>query len=861
MTTANTSDQAPPEEMLSPFRVLDLTEGGCLYCGKLLGDMGADVIKIEEPGGSPSRSIGPFWHDRVHPEKSIFWWAYNANKRSVTFDIESTNGSAAFLRLVEGADFVLDSFSPGYMGSIGLGYQELSRINPRIIVCSITPFGQSGPKAHNAWSDLSVWASSGLAYLTGHPTRPPVGISFMHQAALHGGTEAAVACLIALYDRGRSGQGQYIDVSMQESSYSAMTSWQEYWETSGIIPRRKSTFAGVGRVFDPDINEITREARQLYPAKDGILMYDIQGGARNRLQSSRPVVEWMREEGMAPDWLLKLDWSKGFELNELSQETVQAVEECFVRFFQGKTKLEVMKRSVDDHFMVGPIHTIKDIATHPQLRSRGFFREVWHQELESNVTYCGPYVEASETPMSIRRRAPLIGEHNQEILGQELGIGEKDLRALEAVKVASTKPRPAKATGEPVTSQGPRPLEGLKVVIAGHVVVGPLSGWILGLHGATVVRVDSHSRVDSLRVQRPFFPGQPRTINNGPYFANVNSSMLCVGVDWKLPTGKRIVDKLLRWADVVLENFSVGTMERLGFGYSTVSIDNPGVVYISTCMFGQKGPMSELVGLGSAGMAMAGFVHLTGWPDLDPNPLQTYYTDYINYKQAAAAILGALEYRRRTGRGQYLDQSQVEGGIQYLSPMVMDWFSNGRSADRSGNRLPEAAPHGIYSCLGDDRWCFIGVFDDSQWHGLQRAMDNPPWAAAEKFETAAGRKQYEDELDVLVPTWTITRAAEDVEAQLQAEGVPSSVVENSQDTRLDVQLNHRGFFRRIEHSVIGEHTYRGPCFRFSRTPDSQFAGPALGEHNTEVCKMLGMTDGEIEETVREGGLGTEPVSL
>ncbi len=846
MTTPGTSAQAPTEGMLSPYRVLDLTEDGCLYCGKLLADLGADVIQVEPPGGSSSRNIGPFWQDQVHPDKSLFWWAYNTNKRSVTLDLESADGAATFRKLAESADFVVESFPPGYMAGLGLGYEELRRINPGIIVCSITPFGQTGPKAHNAWSDLSVWASGGPAYITGHPARPPVGVSFMHQATLQGGAEAAVACLIALHYRQQGGQGQYIDVSMQECVYSVITSWQEYWETAGLIPRRQATFSGVPRISEPDINEVTREQRQLFPTRDGFIMYAVQGGGRGRVQSSGPVVQWMKEEGMAPDWLLEFDWNHGFNINELSDDSMDAVEECFLLFFQTVTNRQITERSVRDHFMVGPVHTVEDIATHPQLQSRGFFQEVWHPDLEANVTYCGPYVKPSETPLIFRRPPPLIGEHNDEVLSQERDAPPED------------QGYDASAASDMRTPQPPRALDGLKVVLLGHVVVGPLSAWTLALHGATVVRVDSHSRLDALRMQRPYPPGQERTFNHGIYFANVNSSMQCVSVDWKQPTGKRIVEKLLRWADVVIENFSAGTLERLGFGYSTVSKENPGVVYLSTCMFGQTGPMANLVGLGTAGMAMAGFVHLTGWPDLEPNPLQTYYTDYINYKQGAAAILAALEYRRRTGRGQFLDQAQVEGGIQFIAPLVMDWFVNGRMAIRSGNRSPDAAPHGIYPCRGDDRWCFIGVFNDRQWHGLQRAMGMPSWAADRKYATLDGRKRRQDELEALIAAWTGEQTAEEAEALLQAEGVPSSLVANARDTREDPQLEHRGFFRRLRHSVIGEHTYRGPSFRLSVTPDSQFAGPALGEHNAQVCNMVGMSDADIQEALREGGLGTQP---
>ena len=410
-------------------------------------------------------------------------------------------------------------------------------------------------------------------------------------------------------------------------------------------------------------------------------------------------------------------------------------------------------------------------------------------------------------------------------------------------------------------SQQPKALEGVKVAIVGAVVTAPTMGRYLGMHGATVVRVDSHSRLDGLRSQRPFPPGEAPTVDTGVWYANCNSSSLCVSIDWKLPTGKRIIDRLLRWADVVIENFSAGTLEQMGFGYSAVSRDNPGVVYLSSCLFGQTGPQAKLIGLGTAGMALGGYVQLMGWPDIEPTPIQTQYTDYINPKIGATVILGALEYRRRTGRGQHLDQSQIEGGIQFLAPLVMDWFSNGRSAMRDGSRTPEAAPHGIYPCQGDDRWCFIGVFDDGQWHGLCRVMGEPSWAMGEKFETIVGRKAHEDELDRLIGEWTKDWDVQELEARLQGEGIPSSLVEDARDTREDVQLAHRGFFRRLNHSVMGEHTYRGIGFRLSKTPDNQFAGPALGEHNFEVCQMLGMDDEEIAEALIEGGLGTEPVNV
>ena len=430
MATFEAGAQAPSEGMLAPFRVLDLTEWGCMLGGKLLADLGADVIRIEPPGGSHSRGIGPFWHDQIHPERSLFWWAYNANKRGITLDIESADGAAIFRRLVGSADFVMESFSPGHLAGLGLGYEELSRINSRVIVASITPFGQTGPKANNAWSDVSVWASGGPLYLTGHPDRPPVGISFPYQATLHGGAEAAVACLIAHYYREKSGEGQYIDVSIQAAVYLVMTSWMEFWETAGTIPRRQPEFSGVGRGHQPSASGTTRERRQLYPTKDGFIMYAVEGEPLGSVRSSAPVVEWMREEGMASDWLLEFDWAHGVDLTELAGESLDAVEESFLQFFLTRTKLEISQRSARDHFMVGAVHTIEDVATNPQFQARGFFREVWHEELGTNVTYCGPYVKATEAPPTIWRPPPRIGEHNDEVYREELGMAAAELVAM-----------------------------------------------------------------------------------------------------------------------------------------------------------------------------------------------------------------------------------------------------------------------------------------------------------------------------------------------------------------------------------------------------------------------------------------------
>ena len=424
MSTAQSDTSAMAEGMLSPFRVLDLTEGGCLLGGKVLGELGADVIKIEPPGGSPTRRTGPFWHNQVHPEYSLFWWAYNVNKRSITLNIEASDGAEVFKRLVGTADFVLESFAPGYMDGIGLGYEVLSKINPRVIMASITPFGPTGPKANNAWCDLTIWSSGGPVYMTGDPDATPMAISFMHQATLNAGAEAAAASMMAHYHRENTGEGQLIDVSMQEVAYWIMTSWQEFWETEGTIPKR---FGGPPRAAEEGR---LRERRQMFHAKDGYVVFWVQGGWGGGTHSTKAVLKWMEEEGQANEWALNFDWEHGYDLSTMTNETLDALEQPFVDFFATKTKAEISERAIRDHIMIGAINNSEDLANHPQLEARSFFEEAWHGELGEKVTYCGPTLKASETPLTLRRRPPLIGEHNEEVYQQELGLSVEELTAL-----------------------------------------------------------------------------------------------------------------------------------------------------------------------------------------------------------------------------------------------------------------------------------------------------------------------------------------------------------------------------------------------------------------------------------------------
>ena len=400
------------------------------------------------------------------------------------------------------------------------------------------------------------------------------------------------------------------------------------------------------------------------------------------------------------------------------------------------------------------------------------------------------------------------------------------------------------------------PFEGLKIADFSWVAVGPTTSKYLADHGATVVRVETSNPLDILRVAGPFkdkVPGPDRT----QFFAEFNTSKLGLTLDLKNPAGIAVALRLIEWADVYLENFTPGTVESLGIGYTAAKAVSPSVIMASTCLMGQTGPAAGFAGFGFHAGAIAGYYEITGWPDLPPDGPWTAYTDTLAPRFLAAAIMAALDHRRRTGQGQHIDGAQIEMGLHFLAPQIIDYRTSGRSVSRNGNRSESAAPQGAYPCQGDDQWCTIAVESDEQWSALRRALSDSPWAADSRFDTVAARLEYHDNIDDHLGQWTKTKSAQQVMELLVAEGVPAGVVQRSSDLLEDPQLAHRGFFRRLDHQEMRNIPYGGHQFRISGYDSGpRFPAPVLGQHNDQVLReVLGMTDEEISETIIGGALG------
>lgn len=399
------------------------------------------------------------------------------------------------------------------------------------------------------------------------------------------------------------------------------------------------------------------------------------------------------------------------------------------------------------------------------------------------------------------------------------------------------------------------PLADVKILDFMWVIAGPSATRVLADYGATVVRVESTRRIDTARTLAPFHGGRPGAERSG-LFQNANANKRMLTLDPTRPEGRAVVLDLVRWADVVTESFAPGVMRRWGLDYDALRAVKPDVVMLSTCLMGQTGPWASFAGYGNLAAAVSGFSNLGGWPDRPPAGPFSAYTDYVSPRFIAAAILAALEYRRRTGAGQYIDLSQAEASLHFLGAALLDHVANGRLPSRVGNRDPELIPHGVYPAAGDDRWVAIAVDGDSSFQALCTAMGRPELARDPRFSSPDARRAHEVALDGELAAWTRTRDAAAIETLLQAHGVAASAVQDSAALCADPQLAHRGHFLRIPHARLGATTIETTRFHLSHTPAIvPDDAPTYGRDTATVLSdLLGYDEALITELVRSGAL-------
>jgi benzylsuccinate CoA-transferase BbsF subunit len=399
---------------------------------------------------------------------------------------------------------------------------------------------------------------------------------------------------------------------------------------------------------------------------------------------------------------------------------------------------------------------------------------------------------------------------------------------------------------------------GVKVAEFAWVVVGPSTSRYLAEHGATVVKIESHKRLDTNRVNSPFVNNEPSP-DNSMFYGRHNPNKYSVSINMNMPTGKDLAWKLIKWADVVTETFAPGMVERWGIDYDSVKKVRPDIIYLSSSMQGRGGPHSSYAGYGQNACNFSGFAGLSGWPDRKPSQPWGAYTDYICCRFAAFALIGALIHKKLTGQGQYIEQSQFESSLHFLMPAIMDYQVNGNIMSRMGNRSPIFSPHGVFQCQGDDRWAAISIMSEAMWQDFCQAIGNPALAKDKRFATLDDRKKNEDKLEEIVTTWTMLHTNQEAEDILLKAGVAAHIVSRPSDVYRDKQLEARHYWNPLHHDVMGVQKFEPQsCFILSKTPRQiKMPSPLVGQHNEYVFKdLIGMSDDEIAEHIIDGSITT-----
>ena len=765
--------------MLSPYRVIDLTGERGAFAGFMLAQFGADVVLVEPEGGR---------------QRTSAFDAYNRGKRSV---VASSVDDVA--KHATTADVLIDDRSLPFEVSV----EELRSMNPALVTVSITPFGSDGPKADWLATDLTMVAASGQMIATGDDDRPPVRIS-VPQTWCHAGAQAAVGAMVALEDRSHTGLGQHVDVSAQQAA--AETALPAILNAPAGLPPVQRMAGG--------LKQGDLLLRWVYECADGSSIITLAFGEMIGPMVSR-FLSWMSDEGFCDEATRDtdfVDFAIRLAANEETVETINEISTMIAEFAKTKTKAELLERGIADGMLIAPITNVADVLASPQLASRDYWEEV------DGEHHPGPIVKASGSPLPPLGRAPTVDQHGDDLRAES--------RAAPTFAVTGRADR--------------RPLDGIKVCDLAWVAAAPLTTKILAHWGAAVVRVESVNRPCLLRQalgHRDDIPDQENAIT----WHSVNANKLGIALDLSKPEARGVVEDLVGWADIALESFTPGTMAKWGLGYDDLRRINPELIMASSCVMGQTGPYRDFAGFGNMSASVAGFFDITGWPDRPAAGPYMAYTDYTSPRFTAAALLAAIDHRRRTGEGQYLDFSQMEAATHFLTPALLDYQRGEPMLTRMGNDDLAMSPHGVFPTLGGDAWIAIAVEDDEQWRSLCYEMRAHDLAEL----TLDQRRQKAADIGDRISSWTAPQLAAGLQVRLQKHGVPAHEVQNSGECFTDPQLVHRQHFQWAPHPEARKVPIDAMPYTLSRSAGGfDWAGPTYGQHTMQVLEEILGYDGE-----------------
>jgi len=855
------SARAPRPGPLAGIRVIELANEQAEYCGLALAGLGADVIKVEPPGGNPTRRIGPFYEDKEDPERSLFFWQYNRGKRSIVLDLDQEKDRERFRTLIADADVLLETTPKGYLDGLGLGIDTLRKQVPTLIVARVTPFGDEGPWSHFKGCDLVHLALGGVMMNCGYDPAPggkydlpPIAPQMWH--AYHiAGEQLAFVIAAALIYRFRTGKGQVLSCPIHEGvSVSTEVDLMTWVMRRALVMRQTCRHAREGISPSPSIAH----------TKDGRWVMAALG---NREGEVKRLTELLGRYGIDADDLDQTAMPQGARfvpgtgpMNRKRDRGMEAV--C--RFVRAFTYENVPWREAQEAGMLwAPLRKPHESATDPHWMMRGSVTDIEHPEVGRAFRYATSKWISTATEWSIGRRAPLLNEDAETVM-----TPTKRVHPVISPKARVNPEEPPSPRGKPF------PLHGIRILDFTWFLASAGGTRFLSAFGAESIKVELKSHPDTrLAAMAPVGGREARDkataplqgvtdTNMGGQFNNKNPGKRGISLNVRHPKGLEIAKRLVAMSDIVAEGFSPGVLDSWGLGYDVLKTIRPDIIYVQQSGMGGQGTYGRFRTVGPIANAFAGLSEMSGLPEpAMPAGWGYSYLDWMGAYSFSLAMLSALFHRERTGEGQWIDASQTEVGLFICGTAVLDWSANDRIWTRYGNRSPykPAAPHGVYPCAGDDRWITIACFNDAEWQALCKVTEHADWAKDPRFVDLAARLKHQPALDALLADWTKTRDAYQLMLALQGAGVPAGVCQTAGDRcDSDPQLKALEWLTEVTGTKIGRWPVAEVPVKMSESP-AYIGGridrgaPCYGEDNHYVySELLGMSDEEIAALAAEG---------
>ncbi len=773
------------------------------YAAKLLADAGADVVKVEHPdGGDPMRHWTASGVELGRGDDSVLFHFLNTSKRSVAIDWRRASGRAELLRLVGGADVVIESVGP----EAGVDWPAVAACAPTTSLVSVSWFGRSGPWKDRAATEFTLQAWAGSTAIRGTADRPPLAAGGRLGEWLAGGY-AATGALAAVMGARRMGRGQHVDLSLLEVVHLSMAPFATVVDSFS------------GGTFLPSR---TVEIPSIEPAADGYV-----GFCTITNQQWRDFLVLIERGELVDDPELAHHLTR-----DQRRQQVYAIIHAWTK---QHTVADIIERATLLRIPVVPIGNGATVSELAHFQARGVYARL----PGTNVVAPRPPYRLGRSRLRSPTPAPRLGAHH--------GSAWEEPR-----------PRPS-----PPLDHNPLPLAGLRVIDLTMFWAGPLVGHFLALLGADVIKVESIQRPDGIRFASTQQPTAEHCWEWSAMFHGINAGKRGITLDLSRPRGLALAKALIAKADALVENFSPRVLDNLGLHYDELAREHPELIVLRMPAFGLDGPWRDRTGFAQTMEQISGLAWVTGFAD-GPPVIPRGPCDPLAGLHAVLAFLVALEHRRRSGQGQLVESVMVEAALNAAAEQVLEWQAYGALLGRAGNRGPVAAPQNLYACQGEEQWLALAVVTDVQWLALVELLARPAWAIDPALATATGRRARHAQIDTELSRWCATQERDTLVEALLGSGIPAAPLTHPRDVTHNPQIRARGFLQSLAHPVTGTHELPGLPMRFSmlgarwyRTP-----APTLGEHTEEVLRdLLGLDTVEIGRLRADGIIGNRPVGL